>query len=492
MSSSAHFVDPNSFHRQSDEFMAWLAHKPGVKISPKIQLADLRSTDAGRGVVSRCDIPEGEELFAIPRDLVLTPHNSKLNSLLSQELGELGPWLSLILVMIYEFLQGDKSTWAPYFMVLPREFDTLMFWSDEELKELQGSAIIDRIGKQGAEESILEMIAPIVRENPSLFPPVDGLSSYEGNGGTKTLLSLAHMMGSLIMAYAFDIEKPEDEDGEGDDESGYMTDEEEQLPKGMVPLADLLNADAHRNNVSFEHILSECSALPRGRLLGHEAIKPIKEGDEIFNDYGEIPRSDLLRRYGYVTDSYAPYDVVELPLDAICEAAGLESADIESQPALHFLEDFELLDDGYAIPRPSPEDSLSDILPDELLLLLKTLAFSPEQLKQQKSKNKPPKPSLGQAEAAILSKAVQLKQSQYATTISQDQEHLAKLGQLVASERSSRRRKMATQVRIGEKEVLHKLSSMLDGFMTNGEGSTLKRNANNDGRDSRRTKAQKS
>lgn len=160
--------------------------------------------------------------------------------------------------MIYEFLQGDQSTWTPYFTVLPREFDTLMFWSDEELKELQGSAIIDRIGKQGADESILEMIAPIVRANPSLFPPVDGLSSYEGSEGTKTLLSLAHMMGSLIMAYAFDIEKPEDEDGEGDDESGYMTDEEEQLPKGMVPLADLLNADAHRNNVSSGHRLSEC------------------------------------------------------------------------------------------------------------------------------------------------------------------------------------------------------------------------------------------
>lgn len=63
-----------------------------------------------------------------------------------------------------------------------------------------------------------------------------------------------------------------------------------------------------------------------------KAIKPIKAGEEIFNDYGEIPRSDLLRRYGYVTDNYAPYDVVELSLDQICQAAGLGSADIETQP----------------------------------------------------------------------------------------------------------------------------------------------------------------
>lgn len=201
--------------------------------------------------MARSDIPDGEELFAIPRDLILTPHNSKLKDLVSQDLEELGPWLSLILVMIYEFLLGERSAWAPYFSVLPREFDTLMFWSDEELKELQGSAIVEKIGKQGADESILEMIAPIVQANPSLFPPVDSLASYEGDEGTKALLNLAHMMGSLIMAYAFDIEKPEDEDDDGEGESGYMTDEEEQLPKGMVPLADLLNADAHRNNVSM-------------------------------------------------------------------------------------------------------------------------------------------------------------------------------------------------------------------------------------------------
>lgn len=63
-----------------------------------------------------------------------------------------------------------------------------------------------------------------------------------------------------------------------------------------------------------------------------KAIKPINPGAEIFNDYGEIPRADLLRRYGYVTDNYAPYDVVELPLEFFCEAAGLSDADAEEQP----------------------------------------------------------------------------------------------------------------------------------------------------------------
>lgn len=204
-------------------------------------------------LVARTNIPEGEELFSIPRNLILAVQNSELKNLLGQDVDALGPWLSLMLVMLYECLQGDNSRWAAYFRVLPARFDTLMFWSPAELHELQASAIVDKIGKQGADESILQSIVPIVRANPGLFPPVNGVASYEGDAGAAALLELAHTMGSLIMAYAFDIEKSETEEEDDVDENdeSYMTDDEdEQLPKGMVPLADLLNADADRNNVS--------------------------------------------------------------------------------------------------------------------------------------------------------------------------------------------------------------------------------------------------
>lgn len=50
MSSSAHFPDPASFQKQSDEFVSWLEASPGVNVNSKIILADLRSSGAGRGV----------------------------------------------------------------------------------------------------------------------------------------------------------------------------------------------------------------------------------------------------------------------------------------------------------------------------------------------------------------------------------------------------------------------------------------------------------
>lgn len=60
------------------------------------------------------------------------------------------------------------------------------------------------------------------------------------------------------------------------------------------------------------------------------ALKPIGRGEEIFNDYGQLPRSDLLRRYGYIKDSYKKWDVVEIDIEMIIDTAdahtGLEGS----------------------------------------------------------------------------------------------------------------------------------------------------------------------
>lgn len=51
------------------------------------------------------------------------------------------------------------------------------------------------------------------------------------------------------------------------------------------------------------------------------ALKNIKKGQQIFNDFGQLPRSDLLRRYGYVTDNYKRWDVVEVDIQTVIKAA---------------------------------------------------------------------------------------------------------------------------------------------------------------------------
>jgi N-lysine methyltransferase SETD6 len=63
-------------------------------------------------------------------------------------------------------------------------------------------------------------------------------------------------------------------------------------------------------------------------------IKPIGKGEEIFNDYGQLPRSDLLRRYGYITENYRPYDVAEIStqdlLSTFRSSAALQGLNLKS------------------------------------------------------------------------------------------------------------------------------------------------------------------
>lgn len=65
-------------------------------------------------------------------------------------------------------------------------------------------------------------------------------------------------MGSVVMSYSFDLEVPADTDADAadaaadpgsDSDSDSDSEEEGRYYKGMVPMADMLNADADRNNV---------------------------------------------------------------------------------------------------------------------------------------------------------------------------------------------------------------------------------------------------
>lgn len=207
----------------------------------------MRCTDCCSSV-ARQEIAEDEELFAVPRPLVLMTTTSSIPPSVLEPLAESGPWPPLITTIVYEYLRKEASPWYPYFQVLPTTFDTLMFWNAAELAELQASAVVDKIGKAQAEETWKETIIPQMFKYPDLFP-VRGATASDR---TAELIKLAHMAGSLIMAYAFDIDRDEDDDrprdGGSDDE--FEEDDEDEPLKGMVPYADMLNADADRNNVS--------------------------------------------------------------------------------------------------------------------------------------------------------------------------------------------------------------------------------------------------
>ena len=217
--------------------------------------------------MATADIPEDTVLFTIPRRAIISVESSELSRRIpdvfkdsttaledaDNEADEEGDdtgvtpdaWVSLILVMIYEHLQGDKSPWKPYLDTLPKEFDTLMFWSESELSELQASSIVSKIGKDEAEDMFRAKILPVIQAHADVFYP-DGVQRLDED----QLIALCHRMGSTIMAYAFDLENDEDKPDAEDEDDEWVEDREGRLTMGMVPMADILNADVVFN-VSF-------------------------------------------------------------------------------------------------------------------------------------------------------------------------------------------------------------------------------------------------
>lgn len=155
----------------------------------------------------------------------------------------LDDWLALTLALLFEKGQGDRSKWSAYMNVFPASFDTLMYWTQAELDELKGCAVLDKIGKVDAEKAFTEQLVPFIKRNAYMFPQFT--ASKEVNNIDATILRSAHVMATLIMAYAFDLEE-ELEDGASDDDLSEVL----KSQKAMVPLADMFNADGDRNNVS--------------------------------------------------------------------------------------------------------------------------------------------------------------------------------------------------------------------------------------------------
>jgi hypothetical protein len=273
------------FDELTARFLGWFKQLPGATFSDAINIQDLRDRKAGRGigkllcsdskkeyeinvkpsllycVVALQDIAPETVLFTIPRKAIINVETSELRQKLpalfedddvaeddghGDEDGDdtkkqqLDSWTSLILIMMYEFLLGGKSAWKPYFDVLPESFDTPMFWSENELRELQASATVGKIGREAADDMFRGTLLPPIRANPDVFVGAAERSDEE-------LVMLAHRMGSTIMAYAFDLENDEDEH---EDENGWVEDREGKAMMGMVPMADIMNADAEFN-VSF-------------------------------------------------------------------------------------------------------------------------------------------------------------------------------------------------------------------------------------------------
>lgn len=230
------------------------------------------------------------------------------------------------------------------------------------------------------------------------------------------------------MAYSFDLEDPSAASPDDSDE-----DEETLHYKAMIPLADLLNADATRNNARLFQFPAH---------LEMRTIRDVAQGEELLNDYGPLPRTDLLRRYGYTSALYAPYDVVEVSMDRVVAVATKGRDEAEVKEKVDWLLEEGVLDDSVDFERGGE-------VPEELCQVVKVL------LQGKAERRRVPSGRVTDEVREVVKEVVRERLQEYGTTVREDRELLK--GDLGGRERD------AVEVRLGEKEILWEVLERLGG-----------------------------
>lgn len=101
--------------------------------------ADFEQT--GRGMLATQDIECGEVCVSVPLRFLITTETA-----LASELGDFflknkhsfqHPVQILVVFLLFEKSKGLKSFWHPYINILPTQFTTTLYFTEQELEELQ-------------------------------------------------------------------------------------------------------------------------------------------------------------------------------------------------------------------------------------------------------------------------------------------------------------------------------------------------------------------
>jgi len=349
----------------------------------------------------------------------------------------------------------------------------------------------DKLGKQEAETDYNLKIVPLLQVSSLIHThPLEFIRHLQTRGDlflpyllpTTYSLHNYHIMGSRILSRSFHVERWEGEGGEeqisadaahedlpvvaeppsddmvvddNDDvnlpegvervEDSDEEDEDDPSDVAMVPMADMLNARYESENAKLFHEATHLKMV---------TTKAIKAGEQIYNTYGDLPNSDLLRRYGHVDileipGSNAlmgnPADVVEVPADLIPSVIGT-NPEILKERIDWWLD--EGGDDVFVLDLESP-------VPDVLISFSKLLLISEDDWEKGKSKGKPPKPKLDDDRTvSVILDALRKRLRDYPTSFETDEELLRTLendneSSLILN------KKNAIVVRLGEKRILN-------------------------------------
>ncbi|XP_015076001.1 ribulose-1,5 bisphosphate carboxylase/oxygenase large subunit N-methyltransferase, chloroplastic-like [Solanum pennellii] len=395
-------------------FWKWLCDEGVVSIKTPVKPGIVAE---GLGLVAKRDISKGETVLGVPKRFWINT-----DAVAESEIGNvctgLEPWISLALFLLREKWKDD-SKWKYYMAVLPESTDSTIYWSEEELSEIQGTQLLSTTlsVKEYVQNEFQKVEEQVILGNKQLFPFPITLDDFFWAFGM--LRSRGFSRGGI---------------------QNLM----------LVPFADLAN---HSVKVTTEDHIHEVGG-PAGLfswdlLFSFQSPLKLKAGDQFLIQYGlKKSNADMAIGYGFIEPNSAREAfTLTLEISKTDDFYG-DKLDIAESNGLGETAEFDI--------------KLGQSLPPSLFPYLRLVAlggtdnFLLESITGNAVWNLLELP-VSRANEELICKVVldscRSALSGYHTTIEED-EKLMKEGNL------SSRLQIAVGVRAGEKKVLHQLDDI--------------------------------
>ncbi|XP_064974211.1 fructose-bisphosphate aldolase-lysine N-methyltransferase, chloroplastic-like isoform X2 [Musa acuminata AAA Group] len=132
-----------------DDFWRWVCER-GVVAASSAATVKPGFVPEGLGLVAQRDLPRNEVVVEVPKRLWIDS-DTAVASEIGRLCAGLKPWVSIALFLLRERALGTASPWHPYLDILPPTTNSTIFWSEEELSEIEGTQLLNTT--MGAKES---------------------------------------------------------------------------------------------------------------------------------------------------------------------------------------------------------------------------------------------------------------------------------------------------------------------------------------------------
>ncbi|OVA12221.1 SET domain [Macleaya cordata] len=246
-------------------FWQWLCDKGVVSANSPVVKPGI--VPEGLGLIAQRDMSRNEVVLEVPKKFWINP-DTVASSEIGKLCGGLKPWVSVALFLLREKSNKD-SLWRSYLEILPEQTNSTIYWSEEELSELQGTQLLNTtLGvKEYVQSEFLKIKEEIILPNKHLFPSIT-MDDFIWAFGILRSRAFSRLRGQNLV---------------------------------LIPLADLIN---HNSSITTEDNAWEIKGgglFSRDVLFSLRTPVSVKSGEQVYIQY-DLGKSnaELALDYGFV------------------------------------------------------------------------------------------------------------------------------------------------------------------------------------------------